>query len=461
MGKLSVACCLGSVLTVALFGTKPAAPEAVCEQSPRHMRVVARYTTPQGIGYNHGYTTLEGFFAPNHFLRGTWLPFVDLRGHLFDNGKFAVNAGVGCRYLSASRLWGINSYYDYRNTTHQHYNQVAVGFESLGDLWDFRLNGYLPLGWKQSPFRNFTFGRFHGNNMLIRATQDFALKGANAEVGLHVDHFKRAPLYFAAGPYYLTGKGATTWGGELRAAVDLFRPYVRLEARTAYDHFFKWTGQGEISLSFSFGGRGQTKSCGEAITPDMRAMQPVARNEIIPTGELHDLFSAINPATGEPYFFAFFDNTSHSDGTFESPYTTLAAVDGDILYIFPGDGSAYDTSGGGSEGLLLKQSQRLLGASTVQHIPTTRGVIAIPALATTLPLVTTTDTSGYVVTLNSDNTIAGLYRRIRLPRRFWKRDYQLHLQAQYDQWDCRCYQYGNLFGRCLRSSKYRQHHFYL
>lgn len=416
MGKLSVGCCLGSLLVTALFGAEWTAPEETCERSERHMRVVARYTTPQGIGYKHGYATLEGFFAPRNFLGGAWLPFIDVRGHVFDNGKCAANGGIGCRYLSTSRLWGVNSYYDYRNTAHQHYNQVAVGLESLGRVWDFRLNGYLPIGWKQSPSRGFTFGRFQGNTLLIRSTKDFALKGANAEVGAHINHFKKAPLYFGAGPYYLTGKGATTWGGQFRAAVDLFSPYVRLEARTAYDHFFKWTGQGQISLNFSFGGRNQRanragESCGKAIALNNAALQPVERHEIIPTGKQHIFSPAINPATGEPYFFAFFNNTSHSLGTYESPYPTLAAVDGDILYVFPGDGSAYDTSQGGSltEGLLLQNSQMLLGASTVQPIPTTVGVISIPALSTNLPLIATTDNSGNVVTLNDNNTISGFY----------------------------------------------------
>ena len=211
-----------------------------------------RYTSPKGVGYGTGYTTIEGFFSPPNILADAWIPFLDLRGHVFDNGRFAANAGLGLRYLSTSRVWGINSYYDYRNTNRQHYNQVSAGLESLGRIWDFRINGYLPVGWKQSPYYHTRFNFFQGNSMFLKSTRDFALKGANAEVGFHLDHFKQAPLYFAAGPYYLTGVGKSTWGGELRARINLFSDYVRLEGNTAYDHFFKWTGQGQISVNIPF-----------------------------------------------------------------------------------------------------------------------------------------------------------------------------------------------------------------
>ena len=107
--------------------------KSCCEDGPRPMRVTARHIEPNGIGYNQGYTTLEGFFSSDPW-GGAWYPFLDLRGHAFNNGKLAANAGIGVRYLSGSRIWGGNFYYDYRNTKHQHYNQVALGLEALGQV---------------------------------------------------------------------------------------------------------------------------------------------------------------------------------------------------------------------------------------------------------------------------------------------------------------------------------------
>ncbi|MDE3045922.1 MAG: inverse autotransporter beta domain-containing protein [Verrucomicrobiota bacterium] len=61
-------------------------------------------------------------------------PFLDARGHVFDNGKWAANAGVGLRTLKGTRAYGINAYYDYRNTGRFHSNQIGAGLESLGEL---------------------------------------------------------------------------------------------------------------------------------------------------------------------------------------------------------------------------------------------------------------------------------------------------------------------------------------
>ncbi len=385
-----------------------AAVDTNCGVQP--MRASIRYSTPKGIGYKTGYTTLEAFLAPN-ILKGGWLPFLDLRGHVFDNGKLAANAGIGLRRLGSSRVWGVNGYYDYRNTSHQHYNQVSAGLESLGRVWDFRINGYFPIGRKQSPyFHRSTFYAFQGNSMLIKNKRDFAMKGANAEVGLHVDFKKdKTPLYFAGGPYYLTGVGKTTWGGKLRANIELFNRYLRIEGITAYDHFFKWTGQAQISLNISFGGKNQVgKSCPYAMTLQRRAVQRVDRNEIIPVGRQSTTSPAINPETGKPWIFWFVDNTSHSAGTYENPFSTLldaqnASSANQGIYVYPGDG----TTNGMSSGILLQDGQLFLGASIAHSIPTTRGTIIIPPMASSLPNIANTTGAGNIVTLGNNNTVSG------------------------------------------------------
>ena len=343
------------------------------------MRASVRYTTPQGIGYKTGYTTLEGFFAPRNFFKEHWLPFLDVRGHVFDNGRFAANTGLGLRYLGQSRVWGINSYYDYRNTFRQHYNQVSAGFESLGRIWDFRINGYLPVGKKQSDFSRSHYAAFHGHNLLIRHSREYAMKGANAEAGIHVDHFEKAPLYFAGGPYYLTGTGETTWGGELRGTVDLFHRYVRLEANLSYDHFYKWIGQAQISINVPFGRRNKVtkrydNSCSKEMALQTRAVQRVDRFEIIPVGKQHITSAAIDPLTGKPWVFWFVNNTSPSmdppSGTYESPFPTFldaqnASSPGEIIYMFPGDDSMTDMDAS----ITLPDGETLIETSTTHPIP--------------------------------------------------------------------------------------------
>ena len=386
--------------------------ETVCGESKQPVRITARHIEANGVGYDQGYTTVEGFFTPVHPFGKweQWVPFLDLRGHVFNNGKMAANAGLGCRYIASSTVFGVNAYYDYRNTKRQHYNQVSAGLEALGKIWDFRINGYLPVGWKNSPFFNTKFDRFKGHSIYLSRKRDFALKSANAEVGLHVDHFKDAPLYFAAGPYYLTGNGKTSWGGSLRAAVDLF-DYVRLEGNTSYDSLFQWIGQGQISVNLPLGPKRKVKknnhsSCGKALALSTRALQRVDRMEIIPIDRQRISEKAIDPATGQPWVVWFVDNTSSSNGTFESPFPTLlqaqnASSPNQIIYVFPGDG----TSKGMNAGITLQNGQLFFGAGVEHPIPTTLGTITIPIMASSAPNIT--NLAGNVVSLANNNTVSG------------------------------------------------------
>ena len=203
-------------------------------------------------------------------------------------------------------------------------------------------------------------------------------------------------------------------GRKLRLCTDLLNQYVRLEGNVGYDHFFKWTGQGQISVNIPVGPktkvlRKEDNSCAKAITMNLRAVQPVDRNEIIPVGKQNVSSIAINRATGDPYYFLFVNNTSHSAGTFESPFSTLADAQNasgpqDIIYVFPGDGS----STGMSSGITLQNGQQLLGASNAYSFSTTLGAVSIPNFASTMPVITNTAIAP-VITLNSNNFVSGIY----------------------------------------------------
>ncbi len=69
----------------------------------RHYRTTLRHIESGGIGYEDGYTTLEAFLASDP---SKWAvtPFLDARGHVFDNGKWAANAGVGLRGCSVKKF---------------------------------------------------------------------------------------------------------------------------------------------------------------------------------------------------------------------------------------------------------------------------------------------------------------------------------------------------------------------
>ncbi len=396
------------------FTTASHTQKEPCADGKKHYRTTIRHIESGGIGYDQGYTTLEAFFASDPS-RWSVTPFLDARTHVFNNGKWASNIGAGLRTLWKNRAYGINSYYDYRNTGRFHSNQLGVGLETLGELFDFRINGYLPVGKKISNPYATIFRRFSGHHMLLRQKYQTAMKGADAEFGFHFGKSESFDFYTAAGPYFFLGKkDHPTWGGKARIA-GIFKDILTLEISDSYDRTFHNNLQGQLSLSLSFGHKSKVKeqgrTCKVANTLTNRMLQPVGRQEIIVIDKIRKNNVAIDPATGAPYFFVFVNNTSHSNGTYASPYPSFALAQensspNDIIYVFPGDG----TTTGMDSGIALKPSQKLWGSGINHSIQTSAGKVTIPAQSSSSPTITNTniDTEGNAITLASNNSISGL-----------------------------------------------------
>lgn len=416
ISSYSLALLLACFTSIAVFAdeVEPASSET-CPDGKRHYRVSARHIEAGGIGYTEGYTTLEGFFAPDPHLWSV-MPFLDLRGHVFNNGKLAANAGLGFRGIWGCRTYGLNAYYDYRNTKRLHYNQVGMGLETLGTLLDFRINGYLPVGRKITAPYNAEFDRFSGHYLLLSQKLQFAMKGADAEIGFHFGKSENFDFYGAIGPYYFIGEiGPNTWGGKARLA-GMYKEYITVEVSNSYDRMFHNNFQGQLTFTLPFGERSRvktTQACNSCLLADAivsRMIQPVGRDEIIVVGKTHQSTPAINPATGQPYFFVFVDNTSSSSGTYESPYPTFAQAESnsgpnDILYVFPGDGTTH----GMDSGIALQANQKLWGSGVSHLLPTSVGTISIPSLSSSSPTITNTniDTEENAVTLATNNAVSG------------------------------------------------------
>lgn len=388
-----------------------------CSSYKHPYRIAARHIEKGGIGYDQGYTTLEAFFAfnPQHL---STTPFLDIRGHVFNNGKMAANAGLGFRSVVKKRTYGLNAYYDYRNTHRQHYNQVGLGFETLGTLFDVRINGYLPVGKNRTSPYDIAFDQFSGHYALLTQKRQFAMKGANADIGFHFGKSKNFDYYASIGPYYFKNKiSYNVWGAKARILFK-YKEYIQLELSNSYDKMFHNKFQGQLTFNIPFGPKAcakkiaKTSSSQTADTLLARMLQPVGREEIIVVGKNHQHPKAIDPSTGDPYYFVFVNNTSNSSGTYKSPYHSLSQAQDnssvrDILYVFPGDG----TTKGMNSGITLQDDQKLWGSGVDQLLQTTQGLITIPAQSNTLPSLSNTnvDTLGNVITLASHNAISGIH----------------------------------------------------
>lgn len=378
----------------------------------QHFRLDVRHIEGGGIGYKKGYTTFEGFFATNP----SWsslVPFLDLRGHVFNNGKFASNLGVGLRKSNSCHVFGLNAYYDYRKTTQINFNQIGFGAELLGVKWDLRINGYFPVGKKTVKLAEPSFVEFVGNQMMILPNNQFDMKGFNAEFGWHIDRPNCFDFYLAAGPYYFTQtNNPKVWGGKARLACR-YKDYVTLELSNSYDNYFHNKFQCLLTLSLPLGSEptlkpSDYKNCAEPKAIRSRMVQPVERQEIIVQGNKSQSTAAINPATGVPYFLVFVDNTSHSLGTYESPYPTLAQAQAtskpnDVIYVFPGNG----TTTGMDNGITLQNNQKFWGSGTSNTTSTPQGLVTIPAQSDTMPNITNVALDGNAINLAAVNEVSG------------------------------------------------------
>jgi len=336
-----------------------------------------KHRESQGVGYNQGYSSIDYFLSA----QGTTTQVLfDLRGHVFNDGRPAGNVGAGWRYGldgDSSRI-GTQLFYDFRSYSHFFAQQIGAGLEWLGQQVDVRLNGYLPIGQKES-FHSHRFHQFAGNTLMVRRKFSAALPCLEGEVGTCAGK----PFYFAVGTYYLfqesrhglrTGKA---WGAKARFDVDVSR-YCTLSAYATYDHIFHVRVQGILTLHIPLGPE-RKPAKGKPVRRDLELI-PIVRNEIIPIQTRKRSRAPLTASGDDPVSFIFVNNLARSggDGTYEKPFSSLKAAEknskpGDQIYIFPGDGTARNMD----EGIVLKRDQQLISAGAPHLIDT----VVIPSLA--------------------------------------------------------------------------------
>ena len=134
-----------------------------CDQSAFSQKVSLSHQEGSGVGFTNGYSTLHGFFSTNNLSK--YLFFTDLRGHIFNDGKWAANAGIGLRRIvdRLNAVAGLNVFYDFREAPHSgRFHQIGPGLELLFKKWDVRANGYFTISKKMqlySSSNNFQFFR--------------------------------------------------------------------------------------------------------------------------------------------------------------------------------------------------------------------------------------------------------------------------------------------------------------
>jgi hypothetical protein len=280
-----------------------------CALKPKPELIGISHTEGKGLGYSQGYSSLS-LFLSQPFSQKSCLYFLDLRGHLFNNGKYAANAGTGFRWMNKrrSRIFGVNGFYDYLQTAQRPYNQVSLGFEALWQGWGMFVNGYLPVGRKETPLYQFSYLSTSPGNFLVEGTEKFAMKGIDAEIGYRFCDMTCLNIYTGIGPYGYWGRSTATKnafrpahrhavGGRFSASIS-YRQYVCLQGVATYDSLFKWGGQVMLVLAFPFDLTFKTKGRQASPCFQERLYQLVHRNEIIVIDHIHRFSS--DPAILDP-----------------------------------------------------------------------------------------------------------------------------------------------------------------
>jgi hypothetical protein len=130
---------------------EPVLPTSETAQNPP-IKVLPRFggnfTTGPGVGYSSSFGSIEGF-VPLSQTPGSNLTFLEGRLLLStEDSNLGGNLVLGHRVYNAeaNRVLGGYIAFDNRSTGNSSFNQVGVGFESLGESWEVRGNAYVPVG---------------------------------------------------------------------------------------------------------------------------------------------------------------------------------------------------------------------------------------------------------------------------------------------------------------------------
>ncbi|NER25337.1 MAG: hypothetical protein F6J96_32505 [Symploca sp. SIO1C2] len=371
--------------------------------------------TPRvGAGYNSSAAGHDGFgrfegFVPLLQNPGKDLLFLEGR-LLLDNGaNVGGNILVGYRAFNPelNRSFGGYIGYDNRDTGDSTFNQIGLGLESLGEIWDLRLNGYIPVGDTRQVVASSTFDTgfqavgtpiFQGNSLLLsgerifRSTtiQEAAMSGLDLELGAKIAEFANGgEVRGYGGVYYYDASGSpSTVGGKVRVEV---KPTDSLNLGFGLQHDDLFGTNILFTVGGTFPG---TRPAGYRQDQDQpesvwaRMGESVSRTAYIVVDQQVESVSfteqsnivATNPATGQPWVFVHVTEGGNSDGTFESPFGTVqegvgvAQSDGNhIVYVRSGAAS------GDTGPITIPALVQLLSAGVLQQVDTQEfGLVTLP-----------------------------------------------------------------------------------
>ena len=364
-----------------------------------------RHMSGNGVGYRGGYSQIGGLVP--FWMGDNALIAPDVRLMLGNNSQVGGNVGGLARYYSpgADRIIGAAAYFDMdQSNNNNRYTQGTFGLETLGQYWDLHANGYvvpgtqdnfvgngIPLCVSGTPF-------FSGNNVVFQGqrstTREQAMSGFDIEFGMPVSQATPWLRAYAGTYYYHANQMATPALDKAIPNNVEDKPWgfrTHLDAWIADDLLVGvnlttdpvWGTNVNAMVDFRFSGFKPTRYFPQWTTKE-RMLAPWQRNWRIAVeqygsaGTNDALITAVNPATGKPYFVTFIDNSNMmpgaGTGTFQNPFHSFNHPGGlpqaDIIIVERGNSTTVNPVTGlatnpytGS--ITLFDNQRLLGQGAI------------------------------------------------------------------------------------------------
>ncbi len=351
---------------------------------PWMTRISARHVAGEGVGHATSYSSLDWFVPLLPAESDSTMWFGDLRGLIFNDGEFGSNLGTGYRWFmeDQNRIYGVNGYWDTLNDNSLLFNQAGIGVESLGQIFDFRANGYTPAVY-DSLQHQLGNAYFQDNRLFVPSTA--ALSGMDAEAGVNLPTFNQISTGLFGGGYYYDSNHTIAAAGWRVRAEAMFRDIVVVGVSVQDDELFGQTVNGMIELRHTvfhhatLARRSMRHKFRDADgssdyqTVRHRLADPVYRRQNI---VLKDL--GARPATlgGAPLSFVHVVPGGAGDGTFENPYGTISTA---MLDPLAGSGVIYTPYGGTfTENVTMTAGSTLFSNGPTQFVNADFGSVPLP-----------------------------------------------------------------------------------
>lgn len=223
---------------------------------------------------------LDGLFPIGLYEQYLW--FGHLGGMYDSQSALKGSVGIGGRYLDRAHIWGGYLFYEENYSARNNsFAQVTIGGEYLRNLWEARINIYLPISSKQvisQRFVNEASNEFEKTEIFL-AKFEQAFHGFDIEVGGQLPPFQ--PLQGFIGYYHFLGHGAKPIVG-VQGRIELrFGPYVALQGELSCDRVRQKRYFIGVKLNYAWGAKKPTVGLARKMT------QLVVRNREVMTFDFY------------------------------------------------------------------------------------------------------------------------------------------------------------------------------